>query len=253
MNIPSVAVACREAHEAVGQVVLVDEAAELAALVGSIAHGLVVVANDSLSNESSEVVVRVPADTLNGQSNVGSAHGVVANTDIGANEVGLLLRELVGVVLRALAGQAGEVLLGQLNKLLMRDATSANKDHAVGSVVVLDVVGELGLGDVADVLAGAEDGAAKSLVLESSGVKVVEDDLLDLLLNLLRLPQDNVALSLDGRLLELRVLQDIGEDVDKLGDVGVEGLGEVDGVFALIWSVIVQCFSSCENLPRCRR
>lgn len=232
-----VAVAGGEAHEAVGEVVLVDEAAELAALVRSVAHGLVVVADDGLRDESGEVVIRVPADTLNGERDVGSTQGVITDTDVGTDEVSLLLGELVGVVLWALAGQAREVLLGKLDKLLVRNATSANENHAVGSVVVLDVVGELGLGDIADVLAGAEDGAAESLVLESGGVEVVENDLLDLLLNLLRLPQDNVALTLDGRLLELGVLQDVGEDVDELGHVGVEGLREVNSVFTLSLSV----------------
>jgi hypothetical protein len=62
---------------------------------------------------------------------------------------------------------------------------------------------------------------------------VVEDNLLELLLHLLRLAQDNVALPLDGGLLELGVLEDVLQDVDALGDVLVEGLGEVDGVLAL--------------------
>ena len=70
-------------------------------------------------------------------------------------------------------------------------------------------------------------------MLEGSGVQVVKDDLLDLLLNLLGLPQDDVALTLDGRLLKLGVLEDVGQDVDELGNVRVEGLGEIDGVLAL--------------------
>lgn len=70
-------------------------------------------------------------------------------------------------------------------------------------------------------------------MLEGGGVQVVEDDLLHLLLDLLGLAEDDIALALDGRLLELGVLQDIGEDVNALGDVRVEGLGEVDGVLAL--------------------
>lgn len=208
-NLPSVAVAGGKAHEAVGQFVSVDETAKLAALVRSVAHGLVVVADNSLGNEGSEVVIRAPANTLNSQGNVGSAHGIVTDTDIGTDEVGLLLGQEVGLVLGALAGETREVLLGQLNQLLVGDTTSANEDHAVGSVVVLDVAGELGSGDIADVLARAKDGSAQGLVLESSGVQVVENDLLNLLLNLLGLAKDDIALALDGRLLELRVLQNI--------------------------------------------
>lgn len=57
MNLPSVTVAGGEAHEAVGQLMLVDITTQLAALVRGISHGLVVVSNNSLSDESSEVVL----------------------------------------------------------------------------------------------------------------------------------------------------------------------------------------------------
>lgn len=160
IHVPGVAVACGEAHEAVGEVVLVDEAAELAALVGSVAEGLVVVADDGLGDEGGVVVVVVPADTLDGESDVGGGDVVVADADVRADEVGLLLGEQVGLVLGTLAGEVREVLVGELDELLVRDAAGTDEDHAVGGVVVLDVVGELGAGDVADVLARAEDGAA---------------------------------------------------------------------------------------------
>jgi hypothetical protein len=114
------------------------------------------------------------------------------------------------------------VLVGHLNKLLMGNATGTNEDHAVGCVVVLDVAGKLGPGDVTDVLAGTKDSAAQRLVLEGGGVEVIEDDLFKLLFDLLRLSQDNVALALDGRLLKLRVLEDIGENVDALWRILVE-------------------------------
>jgi hypothetical protein len=62
------------------------------------------------------------------------------------------------------------VLLGKLHQLLVGNATSSSEDHAVGSVVALDIVDELGTGNVADVLAGSKNGTAKRLVLESSSV-----------------------------------------------------------------------------------
>lgn len=195
---PGVAIAGGEGHEAVGKVVLVDEAAELAALVGSVAHGLVVVANDGLGDESGEVVGVTPADTLNGNGDVGSGDGVVTDSDIRSNEVGSLLGLEVGTGLDGCGREAGEVLVSHLDELLVGDTTSSDKNHAVGCVVGLDVVGELGPGDVADVLAGAENGAAQRLVLVCGSVKVVENNLLELLLDLLGLPQDHITLALDG-------------------------------------------------------
>jgi hypothetical protein len=155
------------------------------------------------------------------------------------------------------------VLLSKLNQLLVGNATSGSKNHAVGSVVVLDVVDELGAGNVTDVLAGSENGAAKRLMLESGGVQMVKDNLLNLLLNLLGLSENDVALALDSRGLELGVLQDIGQNIDGLGDIGVEGLGEVDGVLTLKKALVVsEIFYPDEPIatewvekdqPKCRR
>lgn len=232
-GLPGIAVAGGEAHEAVGQVVLVDEAAELAALVRRVAHGLVVVSNNRLGDQGGVVIVVVPADTLDRDGDVGGGDGVIAYPDIRADKLGLSLGQEVGVGLGGASGQLGEVLVGHLDELLVGDATGTDEDHAVGAVVVLDVVDELSAGDVADVLLGSQDGAAEGLVLEGGGVQVVKDDLLDLLLDLVGLAQDHVPLALDGGLLELGVLEDVGEDVDTLRHILVQGLGEVDGVFTL--------------------
>ena len=212
---------------------LVNISAQLAAGVGSVAESLVVVANDSLRNEGGKVVGVAPAHTLDGEGDVGGGHGVVADTDLGTDEVGGLLGEEVRAVVVALGGEVGKVLLGHLDELLVGNAASASEDHAVGGVVVLDVVGKLGAGKVSDVLAGAEDGATQGLVLVCGGVEVIENNLLNLLLDLLRLAQNNIAFPLDGRLLELGVLKNILQDIDALGDVLVQGLGEIDGVLAL--------------------
>lgn len=208
-------------------------AAQFAALVRSVAHGLVVVADDSLGDESSEVVLGAPADTLDGEGDVRCTHGVIANTDIRANEVSGLLGKQISLVRGPTAGKTREVLLGQLNKLLMGNTAGSDKDHAVRGIVVLDVVGKLGSGDVADVLARAQNGTAQGLPLEGSSVQMVENNLLNLLLNLLRFAQDDVALTLNGRLLEFGVLQDVGQDIDALRNIGIEGLGEVNGILAL--------------------
>ncbi len=64
-------------------------------------------------------------------------------------------------------------------------------------------------------------------------MEVVEDDFLELLVNLLLLAQNHIALALDSRLLQLRMLKNVGQDVDGSRDIRVEGLGVVDGVFSL--------------------
>jgi len=64
-------------------------------------------------------------------------------------------------------------------------------------------------------------------------VQVVEDNLLQLLLNLLRLPKDDAPFPLDCRFLQLGVLEDILENINALGDILVQSLGKVDGVLAL--------------------
>jgi len=140
MFLPSVAVASGEAHVAGGKVVLVNNAAELAALVGGVAESLVVVANDGLGDESGEVIRIAPAHTLNSDSNVGSGDGVVTDSDVGPDKIGLLLGEEVGLGVGAPGGETGEVLVGHIDELVVGDAAGTNKNHAVGSVVVLDVV-----------------------------------------------------------------------------------------------------------------
>lgn len=216
--------------------VVADVGAELAAKEGGLAHGTVPVADDGLSNQSSEVVVVLPADTLDGESNVSGGDGVVTETDLGANELGstlLLGGKGEGSGGRGLVGQAAEVLLSEADELLMGNTTSTNQDHAVSGVVGLDVVGQVVPRNSLDVLLGAEDGATKGLALVSGGVEVIEDNLLELLVNLLLLAQNHITLALDCGGLELGVLENIGEDVDGLGNIGVEGLGVVNGVLTL--------------------
>lgn len=235
-NIPSVRVRGGETHEAVGELVLVNESAELAAEVRSITHGAVPVTDNSLSDKSSEVVVVLPAHTLDSNGDVGGGDGVVTDSDLGTNKVGLLLLSGgngLGGRGRRLHGHVGEVLLGELDKLVVGNSSRSDKNHTVGSVVGLDVVGQIIAGDALDVLLGTEDGATERLVHEGSGVKVVEDDFLELLVNLLLLSEDNITLALNGRRLELGVLKNVGKNVNSVGHVRVERLGVVDGVFAL--------------------
>lgn len=229
-NIPSIAVAGRKAHEAVSQVVLVHKRAELATKVRRVAHRTVPVADNGLGDVRSEVVGVVPADTLDGQRNVGGGHGVVPDPDLRSDEVGLRFGGGGGAAGR----ETGKVLLSKLNKLGMGDTAGTDKDHPVSSVVFLDVSFKVGALDALDVFLGTEDGPAEGLTLESDGVEVIKDNFLELLVNLFLLPENDSTFALNGRGIKLGVLQDISQDVDGLADVRVEALGVVDGVFALL-------------------
>lgn len=215
---------------------MADVGAELASKERRLAHSTVPVADDGLGNKGGEVVIVLPANTLNGKSDVSGGDGVVTEANLRADELGgalLLGSEGEGSGGRGLAGEPTEVLRSEADELLVGDATSTNQNHAVGGVVGLDVVGQVLAGNSLDVLLGAENGATEGLALVSSGVQVVEDNLLELLVNLLLLAQDHITLTLDGCWLELGVLEDVREDVDGLRDIVVEGLGVVDGVLAL--------------------
>ena len=239
--LPSVTVAGGEAHEAVGKVVLADVGAELASKEGRLAHSTIPVTDDGLGDKSSEVIIVLPADTLDGKGNVGRGDGVITKADFRADELrGTLLLggQGLGSGGRGLAREAAEVLLGQADKLLVGNATSANQDHAVSGVVGFNVIGQIVTGDGLNVLLGAKDGATKRLALEGGGMKVVKDNLLELLVNLLLLAQDHITLALDGGGLQLGVLKNIGENINRFGDIGVEGFCVVDSVFAL-WFLLV--------------
>lgn len=229
----SVAVGSREGHEAVGDLVLVDEGRETRSEVGSVALCTVIVANDALGDKGGKVVGGLPGDTLNGNGNVGGGKGIVTETDFRANEVRLgtawsanYLRNLRGL-------EMTKVLLGKLDEGLVGNTTSADENHAVSLVVLGNVVSQVVALDGHDVLLRSEDSAAQSLTLEGSSVEMVENNLLELLVNLLLLTEDDGALALNSRLFEFRVLKDIGKNLDGLGSVILEGFGKVYSVFAL--------------------
>lgn len=61
---------------------------------------------------------------------------------------------------------------------------------------------------------------------------MIKHNLLKLLIHLLLFPQDHIPLSLDSRLVQLRVLQNIAQDINSLRDVLVETFRIVDGLFS---------------------
>lgn len=82
------------------------------------------------------------------------------------------------------------------------------------------------------VLNWSEDGAAEAVAHEGGLVEAVKDHFLLLLVDLLHLAEDDVALALNGGVVELGVLQDVREDVDRARHVLLEHLGVVHGLLA---------------------
>lgn len=210
-----------------------DKGAELASEVGGVAHGSVPVSDDGLGNESSVVVWILPADTFDGNGNVCGGEGVVSHADFGTNKVWAGpagSADINGAFGRL---EAGEMLLGEFDEGVVGDSTSADENHAVCFVVGVDVVFKVGALDGEDVFLWPEDGAAEGLVLEGSGVEVVEYDFLDLLIDFFHLSEDDIPLSLDCFGLKFGVLEDIGKDLDSLGDIVLERASVVDSVLTL--------------------
>lgn len=226
-----------EGLEGVGQVVLGHNVGESRSLVGRGADGSVVVTDDGLGNEGGVVVLGGPGDTLNSNGNVGDGHGVVSESDLGSHKVG------DGVLVGVLSGRSGgtegngggggreigEVLLGELDEGVVVDGSGSNKHHSVGGVVLGDELSQLSVGDGLDVLSGTQNGSAQGLVHEGGGVQVVKDNLLVLLVDLLELSGDDLSFSVNGRLGQLGVLQNVGQNLHRLGHVVLERLGVVDG------------------------
>jgi hypothetical protein len=214
----------------------VNEPTQFAAHVRSIAHSLIPVSNNCLCDQSSEVVVILPANTFHGNGDVGGRDGIVTNSDLRADKIRLSLLSSGNRRGRArvwLSSKTREVLLSKLNELSVRNTSSTNKNHTIGCVVCLDVVDQIVSLYALDVLSRAQNRPSQWLSLESCCVQVIEHNFLQLLIHLLRFSQDNITLSLNSLGLELGVLKDIREDVDGSGYICVEGFGIVYGVLTL--------------------
>lgn len=74
--------------------------------------------------------------------------------------------------------------------------------------------------------------ALGGLTLESGLVEMIKYNLLELLVDFLLFPQNNIPLPLDRTSVQFRVLQDIRQDVNSSRDILVECLGVVDGLFS---------------------
>ena len=159
----SVGVRCVEGHERVGQLVLVDNGGQSGRGVSRGTKGAIPGSDDRLQHEHGIVIGRGPAASFNSNGNVSLGHGIILETDLRASKVG---GERIG--LAQASGVSGhwkiaEVLLGQLDQSIVINTTGTDEDHAVSSVVGLDVVGKVITSQRLDILLGSQDGASESL------------------------------------------------------------------------------------------
>ena len=224
----AVLVAGVEGGDGVGELVLGNLLAHLGGNVLTQAGGAVVGTEHGLHDHEGEGVLGGPAGTLEGQGDVGGVVGIESDANVNAGEDGGIVGGINGT--GGGGGKLAKMGRGQVAKLGVVDGTGTSDDHAGGGVVGVDVVAEVGLGEAADVLLGAEDGAPETGALEGGGVEVVQNELLLLLVDLGHFPKDDVALPLDGGLLELGVEEDVGEDLNGLTNILLEDLGEVDSL-----------------------
>mmetsp|Transcript_55 Transcript_55/g.137 ORF Transcript_55/g.137 Transcript_55/m.137 type:complete len:222 (+) Transcript_55:1240-1905(+) len=96
----------------------------------------------------------------------------------------------------------------------------------------LDICLQIFLRHRSHALFRAENRAPKRRVLERRRVQVIKEHLFDILFNLLHFAQNHPTLALNLRLFQRRILQDITQDIHRLGDVLLEHLGVIRRLFA---------------------
>lgn len=101
------------------------------------------------------------------------------------------------------------MLLGGRDEGVVVDTAGADEDHAIGDVVGLDVVDQIGALDRHDALLRTEDRPSERVTLEGDRVQVIEHDLLGQLVDLFLLPEDHVSLRFHRRGVQLGVLKDV--------------------------------------------
>lgn len=134
-----VRVRCAEVHERISEVVRRHNVRETARHEWRSTQGAVPVAKNRLHHEHREVVRRLPARTLNSNREVDRRRRVVTHADLRAHKLARLILALAKLDRVRRSRQATEVAVRKLDKAIVLDTASANKHHAVSSVLRLDV------------------------------------------------------------------------------------------------------------------
>mmetsp|Transcript_1709 Transcript_1709/g.3751 ORF Transcript_1709/g.3751 Transcript_1709/m.3751 type:complete len:328 (-) Transcript_1709:478-1461(-) len=203
----SVLVARVEGSDGMGELVLGNFLAHFGGGVLAKAGGTVVGAEHGLHNHEGEGILGRPGGTLEGEGNVGGVVGIEADANIGAREDGRIVGCIDGT--SGGGGKAAKVFTGKVAELTVINGTGTGNDHTGGGVVSANVIGQISLGQRADILLGAQNSPSKTGTLKGRLVKTIKDQLLLLLVNFGHFAENDVAFTFNGRFLEFGVKKDV--------------------------------------------
>ena len=136
---------------------------------------------------------------------------------------------------RAIGGHPAEQLFRQRREPVVVEVAGRRQHHPPGAVMVAQIGGDVLAPEPADDLGPAQHRPAHRLVGKGAFLKMIEDDVVRGVVGLADLLQDHGALALHLLRLEGRVLQDVGQDVERqrhilLQHLGVKGRALARGV-----------------------
>lgn len=103
--------------------------------------------------------------------------------------------------------------------------------------MILDVLLQVALGDTFDIFSRSKNSPSQWSSLISCRVKMIEHDFLQIGLHLLHFPQNHTSFPLNLTLAELRITNNVAEDLDGLWHVLGEAFGVEHGLLSTSVSV----------------
>src|SRR5579883_754137 len=132
----------------------------------------------------------------------------------------------------ALMRQAGEGARRMVGERLGIDLAGGGEHHARRRIVLAEISGDAVARHALDDLRPAEDGPPHRLIGKGALLEEIEDDVVGRIVGLSDFLEDDGALAVELGRIEDRVLENVGEDVDRQRDILFQHLGVIGGVLA---------------------
>ena len=123
--------------------------------------------------------------------------------------------------------QAGKMLSGQIDELIVVDGTGRSQHHAVAAVIAAHKILQRPPVETFDFLRGTQDRATHGLFGKGAFLEQVKDQIVRCVVDLGDFLLDDPALAFQFLVAERRVLQDIGQHVDRERHVVFQDTGVV--------------------------